>query len=135
MTEATPAKKVIEHPVLDPSTGFDNRVHISDAKTGKLIRVQDYARHSRGEEVLYERPIGSGNCYYPNGQPAGRYAFKQEGKEMVWEKISDKHLDVAPAPASREEALEDKNAALEAELAALRAEAEQLKKAKEPKKG
>lgn len=110
--------KVTEHPQLDTSTGFDNRVHIKDAKSGKIIRLQHYARHSQGNEVLFERPIGSGNAFTENGNPVGRYDFKK------WTKISDTHIAVAQPPANRTEELEQHNAALEQELAALKAEAE-----------
>ncbi len=112
-----PKAKVIEHPQRDESTGFDNRVHIKDAKTGKLIRIQHYARHAKGAEILFERPIGSGNCFFENGVSAGRWDLTQ------WAKISDNHIEVAAAPANQMEHLEQQNAALTAELSALRAEA------------
>jgi hypothetical protein len=109
--------KIVEHPALDESTGFDYRVHIKDSKTGKLIRLQHYAKHAKGDEVMFERPIGSGNAYTPNGEPAGLWDFKQ------WKKLGDEHAEVAQPPANRQEELEQQNAALEAELSQLRAEA------------
>lgn len=118
-----PKPKIQEHPPLDESTGFDYRVHIRDAKTSKLIRIQTYARHARGAEVLLERPEGSGNCFFENGRPAGLWDIKK------WSKISDTHREVPQAPANREEALMQKNEALEQELAALREEAEARQKA------
>ncbi len=115
--------KIIEQPPLDETTGFDYRVHIKDAKTGRIVRVQHYARHARGGEVLLERPVGSGNCYTENGKPAGQWNFQDKAGKPVWEKIGEKHIDVAVEAASREDELSAKNEALELEIAALRAEA------------
>ncbi len=116
--------KITEHPQYDASTGFDYRVHIKDAKTGKVIRLQHYARHTNGTAVLLERPIGSGNAFSENGAKAGRWDFKK------WQKITDSHSEVAQPPANRTEELEQRNAALEQELAALRAESEVKHEAK-----
>jgi hypothetical protein len=119
-----PKPKVVEHPQLDESTGFDYRVHIKDVKTGNLIRIQNYTRHAKAGDVLLERPVGSGNCFYENGRPAGRYQFIQHKTDVEWKKISDDHIEVAPAPANREEALAQHNEMLEREIASLRAEVE-----------
>jgi hypothetical protein len=120
--EAFKKGTVVEQPPYDPSTGFDYRVHVKDAKTGRLIRLQHYARHAHGGEVLLERPIGSGNCFYENGVPAGRYRFQDAKGKPCKEKISEDHIEVAAAPASYQEALEQDNEALRAELEALKAE-------------
>lgn len=114
--EIQKTQKVVEHPQRDESTGFDYRVHIRDAKTGRLTRIQHYARHSRGGEVLLERPVGSGNCFFENGELAGRWDL------VKWAKLSDKHLEVAAAPMNREEELEEQNEMLRLELEALKAE-------------
>ena len=114
--EAFQKGQVVEQPVRDHSTGFDYRVQVKDAKTGRLIRKQDYCKHSRGTEVLLERPIGSGNAFFENGESAGRWDFK------LWKKIADEHNAVAPQAASFEEELMQRNEQLEAELAALKAE-------------
>lgn len=111
--------KVVEQPQRDHSTGFDYRTHIKDAKSGKIIRLQHYAKHSRGTEVLLERPIGSGNMFTENGVAAGRWDIKG------WTKISDKHVDAPQPPANRVEELEQHNEALQRELAALQAEREE----------
>ncbi len=116
--EAQPKAKVIEHPQLDESTGFDYRTHIRDSKTGRLHRVQNYARHSRGTDVLLERPVGSGNCFHENGTSAGNW------DTTGWKKLSDTHKAAAPQALNREDELMQRNDALEKELAALRAEAE-----------
>ena len=63
------APKIIESPERDWTKGFDDRVHVRDAKTGRVIRVQDYAKHFNGSQVMYERPIGSGNMFRENGEP------------------------------------------------------------------
>ncbi len=123
MTEQQKAQAA-EHPQLDESTGFDYRTHISDSRTGKLVRLQHYTRHARGTEVLLERPPGSGNCFNENGTPAGRYSFVTKGRETMWEKVSDEHIATKPAPANHMEELTQRNEALEQELAALRAEAQ-----------
>ena len=120
--EAFQKGTVVEQPPYDPSTGFDYRVHIKDAKTGRLIRLQHYARHAHGGEVLLERPIGSGNCFHENGQPAGRYKFQDDKGKPCKEKVSEKHLEVAAAPASYLESVEQELDSVRAELEALKAE-------------
>jgi hypothetical protein len=122
MSEEQPQKKIVEHPQRDESTGFDYRTHIKDAGTGRLVRVQHYAKHMSGGEVLLERPPGSGNCFAENGQPVGRYEFKTEGKQQIIKKIADKHIDVKATPVNHIDELTERNEALERELAALRAE-------------
>ena len=113
-----PRAKVIESPQLDPTAGFDLRTHIKDAKTNKLIRLQPYARHARNDEVLYERPIGSGNCYHENGVPAGNWKFHQQKDDVRWEKVSDKHVATKAAPVDHLEEAYQKIEMLERELAA-----------------
>ena len=117
-----PKPVITEDPAHDPSTGFDYRTHIKDGKTGKLIRLQQYARHTRNAEVLLERPIGSGNCWYENGVPAGRWKFHQEKNDVRWEKLSDTHTAVRAAPANELEASQQENEILRRELAAAQAE-------------
>ncbi len=117
-----PARAVKEHPEVDPSTGFDMRTHIIDANTGRLIRLQTYARHAKGDKVLFERPIGSGNCWYENGQSAGRWTFKDHDGNLEWKQVSKEHVATKAAPVNHAEDLEQRNETLEAELEALRAE-------------
>lgn len=118
-----PAPKVVEAPQLDETVGFDNRTHITDAKTGRLIRLQNYTKHARADKVMFERPIGSGNCYFENGQWAGNYEFVQKGNDVEWRKLSDTPKETKAAPINVMEEIMQRNEALEAELAALRAEA------------
>ncbi len=110
---------VVEVPEHDPATGFDYRVHIKDAKTGRMIRMQHYARHSSGGQTLLERPIGSGNAFTENGEPAGRYDFSNAAS---WKKLSESHVDVAAAPANREEYLTQELDAAKAEIEAMKLE-------------
>ena len=116
------AKKVIESPAYS-GEGFDTRTHISDAVTGRLIKLQPYRLFVRDEVRYFERPKLSGNLFFENGTPAGR---------MIGGKL-DPHAEHVLAaevaqPITPDEMLE-KNAALEAEIAALRAEKEALLKA------
>ena len=129
-----PQPKVVEHPQLDESTGFDYRTHIKDAKTGRLVRTQNYARHARNGEVLLERPPGSGNCFHENGVPAGRYRFPIKGTEVIWEKLGETHVEVKAGPANRTEELEQQNELLSLELEELRAEAATRSKQQDQKK-
>lgn len=119
-SEAMKAPGPVEQPARDFSTGFDYRTHIKDAKTGRLIRLQHYARHARSGEVLLERPVGSGNAFTENGEPAGRWDFN------TWKKISPEHIEVAQPPANPMEALQQENETMRNELEALRAEAKAL---------
>jgi hypothetical protein len=58
-------QEVVESPQRDPQVGFDMRVEIVDAKTGKLLKYQPYVRHAhRDKGVVYER---DGKFYYENG--------------------------------------------------------------------
>lgn len=124
--EAQAAKKVIEFPAK-ADEGFDIRTHIRDAKTGRLHILQPFAYHAQGDLRLHERPIGSGNMFSPNGDPIGRWTLKGEGKNRLWEKISEQHTEVAPnIPVNREEHLENELTASQKEVAALKAEREAL---------
>lgn len=117
MSEVT-QKKITEYPPRDFSKGFDDRVHIVDEKTGRLIKYQPYARHSHGTDLLFERPIGSGNCFRENGTECGRWDIK------AWKQTHDTHIETAPLPVNKQEAQEQELAALRAELAALKSKNE-----------
>lgn len=126
--------KPVEVPARDFDTGFDYRTHIRDAKTGRLIILQPYSRHSNGEQVLLERPIGSGNCFAENGEPAGRWKFETAGKEAKWTKLSDTHDATAKNPSVNPvEDLRAENEALKAERAARDAELAAREVASQPK--
>lgn len=49
--------------------GFDYRVHVKDPKTGKLVKYQPYQMKIENGMTKIERPIGSGQWFYPNGEP------------------------------------------------------------------
>lgn len=112
--------KVVEAPERDFSTGFDYRVQIRDAKTGRIHAIQHYAMHIRNGETLLERPIGSGNAFFQNGEPAGRWDFNE------WKKIGQEHIKVAASPENREQELAQQLEMANLELEALRAEAKAL---------
>jgi hypothetical protein len=61
--------------------GFDYRVHISDPKTGRLIKFQPYHMVIKDGVTKIERPIGSGNWFYENGEPVKTNAKKEAGHE------------------------------------------------------
>lgn len=124
MTEVTSAKKIIEYPPVDPDTGFDYRVKIINAETGKLVKYQPYTLHANGNEKLLERPIGSGNAFTQNGAPAGRFDFSTPR----WKKLSEEHIQTKPIPVDKLSALEQENEELQRELDTLRAEAKEKAK-------
>ena len=63
-------------------TGFDYRVHISDPKTGRLVKYQPYQMVIKDGVTKLERPIGSGNWFYPNGEPVNKTEKKGEKDEI-----------------------------------------------------
>lgn len=72
---------IVESPEKDPLTGFDFRTHISDKKTGKLIKYQPYLRMSDQKKgVVYER---NGIFYDETGH---------EADESIWGKPSTKTM-------------------------------------------
>lgn len=102
---------------------FDNRVHIRDESTGRLVKVQPYAYHAFDQMKLWERPIGSGNMFDANGKEIGNWKQTKGGR---WEKHADTHIAAKlfheiKAP----EDLAKRNAQLEQELEALKAEIEE----------
>jgi hypothetical protein len=114
-------KQIQEHPVR-PEEGFDTRVNIRDRQTGTLIRLQHYAMHTFDDMKMYEQPIGSGNMFDIGGHPIGRWKATQAGKNVRWERISEEHIEAAPAVRNKEEYLEQQNDILRKELEQLRAE-------------
>jgi len=66
-------------------TGFDYRVHITDPKTGRLVKYQPYQMVIKDGITKIERPIGSGNWFHPNGEPIK----KSEKGEKVNESKAD----------------------------------------------
>jgi len=130
-----PRATVIEHPPHNPAEGFDRRVHIMDAKTGKLIKYQPHTLHIVGGNEYYEFPVSSGNLFYRSGEKAGRWLKTENGWGAV---TTAEHVEFA-TPLTEDQsiaALNEKNAALEAELAALKAErSEKKEEVQETQKG
>lgn len=51
------------------SEGFDLRTHIRDPKSGRIIIDQPYRLYISKDGVrVFERPPGSGNKFYENGE-------------------------------------------------------------------
>ena len=77
MSQNSTGPVIKENPERDPHVGFDLRVQIFDAATGKMIRYQPYLRFSdKSKGVVYER---DGKLFCENGQPAD---------ETIWGKAS-----------------------------------------------
>lgn len=111
---------------------FDLKVHDFDRR-GRLLGKNPYRCHVRDGSKYFERPVGSGNLFFENGEPAGRVITKLSDDGTTISKRFDfkaEHIDYVMPPTGAEklsaeyEALKAKNAAIEAELAALRAESE-----------
>lgn len=100
---------------MSKSKTFDLTTHKRNTKTGQVIATNPYRLEIKQGTSLYERPPGSGNWYYPNGQMA------KKGKDVVAETSVDK----VSMP-------KEKYDALISELALLKAEKEELP---EPKAG
>ena len=113
----------------DP-TKFDLVVDRWD-NAGRKIYHAPYRKFMRKDEGdVYERPVGSGNLWYENNQPAGRIEYKVNEKGHIHDKkflIGAAHAEYTapPTPADMHEALVQSQAELEAakrEIAALRKE-------------
>lgn len=94
---------------------FDILVHIRDRKTGRMIAENPYVLRKHHGVDYFERPKGSGNLYFGNNEPAGRYEagkFLPDAAHKEWVKpLNEKEL-VAQAIAAKD----DENAKLKAEL-------------------
>lgn len=53
------------------SSEFDKTVHVRDRKTGNIKYTQPYRVYDRKNGKIYERPPGSGHCFYADGSPVG----------------------------------------------------------------
>jgi hypothetical protein len=109
---------------------FDRKVHIRDTKTGKLLHVNAYTEHIRQNEGTYlERPKGSGNLWYEDGKPAGRFHRSKKYSEQV--ELGVDHVAFVSTAQTENEKLREALAASEAKNIALEAKqiaAEQAKK-------
>lgn len=129
-------------PNAQESAGFDLRTHIFD-KRGRLTGKNPYRLHVRNGERLFERPVGSGNLWYENGDPAGRVEVTISADARTQTKkfhIGAEHKAyTAPLTGAEKlhfehEELKAKTAAMEAELAAIRAEREAQSSQKQEEK-
>jgi len=46
---------------------FDYKVHVRDAKTGKVVKTNSYRKYVSDKGTVLERPPGSGYFYFPSG--------------------------------------------------------------------
>lgn len=75
---------------------FDLRVVLRDPKTGRVVKHQPYRRRVVKGVTTYERPVGSGNLWYENGDSAGRWVV-EEGKPGRQDETV-KHVQWTPPP-------------------------------------
>lgn len=113
---------------------FDKMVHLRD-KHGKQVGENHYAYHIIDGSPYFERPIGSGNLFEPNGEPCGRLVDR---RKLVIESDAA-HIAFQEAPEGAEKiafelsSSREENAEILRELAALKAENERLLHASEAK--
>ncbi len=105
---------------------FDLRTHRTDPITGETKMVNQYRLHILNGVRYFERPVGSGNLWFENNQPAGRLVgFTAQGAKVD---LTEAHKAYTPPPTGAERIaaeLAAKDAALaqaHAELAAIKAE-------------
>lgn len=112
----------------DPNK-FDLTVHHRD-RLGRVLKVVPYRLHVYEGRRLFERPVGSGNVWYENNEPAGRMEFTILGtgqQKKKWNEAAKHELWVPPvsedARVSEENAkLQKANEQLMQELENIRAE-------------
>jgi len=104
-------------------TAFDLRTHIRDTKTGHVIKTQPYRLiHSKNHGEIYERPVGSNICWFPDGRRAP--TLEQVAKiNADAEKAKPRVLTTADLEMIKEDALKEGFEKLEKQVKA-KAEAE-----------
>lgn len=126
------ARKQMLEPVSDPNK-FDLVVDRWDSQGHRTGPRKTYRKFINGDGEFYERPVGSGNLWLENNQPAGRVIYKTNEAGHIYDKKFDfdaKHIDWSPAPTGAEKVAAElaseraKNAQLEAELRAILKERE-----------
>lgn len=104
---------------------FDVRVHLRD-KHGNITEENHYAYHIIDGIQYFERPIGSGNLFEPNGEPCGRLTDRRRLEVDA----SAAHIAHKEAPTGAELIAQEldlargESEALRKELAALKKERE-----------
>jgi len=99
---------------------FDLVVHRRDAKTGRVTSVNPYTMRKHHGVAYFERPKGSGNLYFENNEPAGRYVagkFLPDAAHEAW-----------VAPLTAEELVKQAVASALEETARLKAELNEIKR-------
>lgn len=111
---------------VESTQGFDLRTYIRDPKSGQVIKRQPYRLHHCAEHgEWFERPVNSGNCWFRNGQPAGRITYKTNDKgarSKVWEPEAQHVAWTPPTPEDPRAVIAEKDqriADLEARLMSL----------------
>jgi len=99
---------------------FDLIVQHRDKKTGRVVSENPYRMRKHEGVSYFERPKGSGNLFFENNEPAGRYA---EGKFLP----NAPHIEWA-APLSEDEKIKQAVAAAQDEAARLKAELAEIKR-------
>lgn len=100
---------------------FDLRTSVRDGKSGKIVKKQPYRLHVVAGKQFFERPVGSGNLWFLNGEPAGQVI---DGKVKSGE---PHHEWTAPGELEKQGIFAEKDkriASLEAELRAIKQEKE-----------
>lgn len=64
---------MVSEKVTAETQGLDLRVHIRDAKTGRIVAKQPYRLFIEGGQEKFERPVGSGNFWSRDGRPLGEH--------------------------------------------------------------
>lgn len=107
-------------PIKNP--GFDLVVQHRDPKTGRVVKVNPYRMIAHEGVQYFERPKHSGNLWFQNGEPAGRY----ENNEV---KRGAPHQEWIP-PMTADDKLAQRVVSAEEENKRLRAEIEQIHREK-----
>lgn len=106
---------------------FDfHKVVVRDEKSGRVLSKNPYRAHIVKGVRYFEHPVGSGNIYFENKQPAGRIEFTAKGEPLVKEGAA--HIAWEP-PKTQDQTVGEQNAKLAIEnekllkeLAAIKAE-------------
>ena len=106
---------------------FDLTTHIRDPKTKLVVKKNLYTLRVQKGMQLFERPVGSGNCWYLSDEPAGRWV---NGKHLKDAKhVAFKLPETQDEKLAREMiAVKTRNKMLEAELEAIKREQEPVAK-------
>lgn len=119
-------------PLPGEQTGgeFSLKTHYFDHR-GRKLGEQPYRLHINSDGEHFERPVGSGNLYHPNGKAAGRYLYEKNSDGTIKTKTYDAKAKHAAwiAPLSGAEKVEaelvaekQKSAQLLSELEAIKSE-------------